>query len=115
MNHFLKISFALSALAASCVVSAQNTRDAELASHDLELNQTYRSLMGRLDTEGQNALRTSQRLWIQFRDADCEVAYSDKRDCLIDRTISRNRQLRESYFWDRDGNYFQLGSKNSSY
>lgn len=37
---------------------------------DKELNRAYKALMSNLSTEKQNQLRTSQRKWIEFRDAE---------------------------------------------
>ncbi|OLO05309.1 lysozyme inhibitor LprI family protein [Salinicola socius] len=39
---------------------------------DKELNTTYGEIMGRLDSDSKNRLKTAQRTWIKFRDAECE-------------------------------------------
>ncbi|MEO6093267.1 MAG: lysozyme inhibitor LprI family protein [Novosphingobium sp.] len=90
--------------------SAQNTRDAELATSDRELNQVYLSIIRRLSAEDANKLRTSQRIWIQFRDADCKLAIADARDCLMERTDQRTEQLKSTNYDDIRGNTFSLGS-----
>ena len=89
-------------------VEAQNTREYELANSDQELNQTYASLMRRLEPANQTALRISQRLWIQFRDADCKLAIADVQDCLMERTDQRTEQLRSTYYTDKNGDVFSL-------
>lgn len=70
-------------LIVSAPAYAQNTRDAELAASDAELNKVYRTLMTQLGKEDQTALRASQRAWLSFRDLDCNVGWADRRDCLI--------------------------------
>jgi hypothetical protein len=91
-------------------LAAQNTRGAELATSDRELNQAYLSVMRRLSAEGANKLRASQRLWIQFRDAECKLAIADVRDCLIVRTDQRTEQLKSTDYTDRNGNIFSIGA-----
>lgn len=44
---------------------------AELERQDQRLNAAYRQAMARLNPRQQGALRTAQRAWIAFRDADC--------------------------------------------
>lgn len=89
--------------------AAQDTRDAELAGYDAKLNETYRAIMAELGEDGQDKLRQAQRAWIRMRDFDCEWAFIDARDCLIDRTINRESELRRSYFMARDGEYRMVG------
>jgi len=43
---------------------------------DRELNQTYQALMAKLDPEQRAALRTAQRAWITFRNAEARFAGS---------------------------------------
>ena len=38
---------------------------------DRKLNETYGKVLSVLQTDNQQKLRTSQRLWVQFRDATC--------------------------------------------
>ena len=89
--------------------NAQNTvemrfcasRDFEAA--DQRLNKAYRYLIRRLDAEPLAILRTSQRTWIGFRDAECEFqAYWTKggtaspqvgTQCMAALTETRVRQL----------------------
>lgn len=87
---------------------AQSTRDAELAEADGRLNFTYQALMGRLTPIDQRALRAAQRLWIQFRDSDCTLGWGDMRDCLIQRTEEREKQFRNSIYFDASGTQIVL-------
>ena len=87
---------------------AQDTRNAELAEADTQLNQTYRVLQSRLSEADKVKLRDAQRLWVQFRDADCKVGWSDIRDCLMQRTDERTEQLRSTYYKYKNGEYTSL-------
>ena len=52
-------------------VDMLNCIDAEIVLQDARLNSEYRRTLAAL-TEGQQArLRTAQRLWVQYRDANC--------------------------------------------
>ncbi|HZH43382.1 MAG TPA: lysozyme inhibitor LprI family protein [Lysobacter sp.] len=99
---------AVAALIASMSAVAQDTRDGELAMADDELNAAYKALLANLDTAGQQHLRAAQRAWIQMRDADCQWAFVDRRDCLIDRTTNRTEELKNTYFSAKDGEYKSL-------
>jgi uncharacterized protein YecT (DUF1311 family) len=46
----------------------------ELQQVDKELNQVYRALIKRLDKEGKAKLKSAQRAWIAYRDAEAEFA-----------------------------------------
>jgi uncharacterized protein YecT (DUF1311 family) len=87
---------------------AQNTRDAELASADAQLNATYRSLIRQLGQTDQSDHKAAQRAWIAFRDLDCKVGWGDRRDCLMARTQERERQLRDSIYWTPTGEQIEL-------
>ena len=93
---------------AAAPAESQNTRDAELAAANADLNATYRGLMRRLTPADQTALRNAQRVWITFRDADCRVGWTDKRDCLVARTNERELQLRQSTYFDARGESIHL-------
>jgi len=45
------------------------------SSTDKRLNEVYRKVMGTLPPDSQKALQAAQLLWIQFRDANCEVEH----------------------------------------
>jgi len=87
---------------------AQDTRNAELASGNKRLNATYETLIRQLRGPDQAALRTAQREWIKFRDADCAFGWPDPRDCLIQRTDERERQLRDSVYFGVAGKLIKL-------
>ncbi|MGO4382593.1 lysozyme inhibitor LprI family protein [Pseudoduganella sp. RAF19] len=82
-----------------------DTRDAELKHFDKELNVVYSKIIQRLNVKGQQKLKAAQRAWLQMRDLDCEWAYRDKRDCLIDRTVNRTKELTDTDFDAKDGEY----------
>lgn len=46
---------------------------AELGAQDVRLNRSYRAAMGALGADQQTRLRDAQRLWIQYRDANCTL------------------------------------------
>lgn len=98
----------MAALSAS--VSAQDTRNAELASADAELNKVYRALISQLGKDYQAALRSSQRAWLGFRDLDCKFGWGDRRDCLIARTEERTQQIRDSLYWTPGGKQIDLSN-----
>jgi uncharacterized protein YecT (DUF1311 family) len=103
---FVAALVALAVLPSSSM--AQDTRDAELAYADKRLNSTYKELMSKINAADQLALRSSQRAWIAFRDLDCEFGWGDRRDCLIARTEERVSQIRESLYFDKNGNQVEL-------
>jgi hypothetical protein len=82
-----------------------DTRDAELKHFDKELNVVYLKIIQRLDAKRQQKLKAAQRAWLLLRDLDCEWAYRDKRDCLIDRTFNRTKELTDTDFEAKDGKY----------
>ncbi|MGB3616194.1 MAG: lysozyme inhibitor LprI family protein [Elainellaceae cyanobacterium] len=64
------------------------------AGADRQLNQTYQTLQGSLDQDGQNRLTTAQRAWIELRDAECAfqpLIRMDKESCLT--TVTRDRVI----------------------
>jgi uncharacterized protein YecT (DUF1311 family) len=100
----LAFSLLLAASSANADVGG-DTRDAELKQFDKELNAVYSKIMQRLDPKAQQKLKAAQRAWLQMRDLDCEWAYRDKRDCFIDRTVNRTKELTDTYFAAKDGKY----------
>ena len=87
---------------------AQDTRDAEVAQADRQLNATYQALLRQLGDKDREALRAAQRTWIIFRDADCSFGWGDPRDCLMQRTNEREQQLRDSVYFDSRGTFIRL-------
>jgi hypothetical protein len=82
-----------------------DTRDAELKHFDKELSVVYSKITQRIDVKGQQKLKASQRAWLLLRDLDCEWAYRDMRDYLIDRTVNRTKELTDTDFEAKDGKY----------
>jgi uncharacterized protein YecT (DUF1311 family) len=71
---------------------------------DAELNKTYQQLLPKLEAARQERLKTAQRAWIAFRDADCEYEAAEyeggsmqpliRYSCLESATRNRTAQLR---------------------
>lgn len=62
--------------AADCAANATQTELTECAGKeasqaDAALNAVYHALLGKIDAASQARLRTAQRAWISFRDAEC--------------------------------------------
>jgi uncharacterized protein YecT (DUF1311 family) len=69
---------------------------------DTRLNNVYKKLIDRLSSERKKRLITAQRLWVQYRDANCSfyedpesgtVATLSGTDCFLNMTASRDREL----------------------
>ncbi len=75
---------------------------AEHARQDQQLNHNYKALMAELSPERKKQLQTAQRLWLQYRDANCQF-YADPdggtaagvaaADCVLQMTAHRAREL----------------------
>lgn len=102
------IGAAIGVLCSSSLAMAQDTRGAELAFGDRRLNATYENLIRQLTPADEAALRSAQRAWLKFRDADCAFGWPDHRDCLIRRTEEREKQLRNSIYFDGSGKLIKL-------
>lgn len=73
---------------------------------DLRLNQLYKLRMDEADEAGKALLRTAQRAWIAFRDAECERDADEARggtlsrvlhiSCLESMTVERVRALNQA-------------------
>ncbi|MAM59054.1 MAG: hypothetical protein CMN25_17205 [Salinicola sp.] len=71
---------------------------------DKALNTTYDEIMGRLDGDSRERLKTAQRAWIEFRDAECDFVSGPtsggsansmvKAGCLEDLTRQRTETLK---------------------
>jgi uncharacterized protein YecT (DUF1311 family) len=84
----------------NCFAKARDAADAQL-------NAVYKSVQGKLDAAEVQQLAAAQRLWIQYRDANCDA----ERDlygggtatgpaylaCLEAMTRARTKQLRVTY------------------
>lgn len=106
--HRARMMVVAACIAVSTAAMAQDTRNAELATSDQQLNATYRALSRQLRPDDQTALRRAQKAWIAFRDADCALGFADRRDCLMQRTDEREKQLRDSVFFNAKGDVIQL-------
>jgi uncharacterized protein YecT (DUF1311 family) len=62
-----------------------------LAKADKELNQVYRQLLGQLDQDAQNKLRTAQRAWVAYRDANATFVYAVEGDGSAGRMVAANQ------------------------
>jgi uncharacterized protein YecT (DUF1311 family) len=86
--------------------TAQDTRSAELAMADQKLNDVFKKISGKLNSEEKTRLVKAQRAWLAFRDLDCKWAFSaEPLDCLIDRTTNRTNELETTAFRDAKGKY----------
>ena len=75
---------------------------AETKRQDARLNQAYKAAMARQSPARQKQLQAVQRLWLKFRDANCEF-YSDPdggslarisgNECMMNSTAHRAREL----------------------
>jgi uncharacterized protein YecT (DUF1311 family) len=80
-----------------------------LKKSDVELNKMYKRVESVLDGSELVKLRTAQRIWLQFRDANCEAEhelYSGgsaapivKLACLEAMTRHRTEELQVMYGW----------------
>ena len=98
-----------SVLIFSCCESSaadQDTRPSELAYTDNKLNILYKKILSNLDVAGKSKLKKAQKAWVIFRNLDCEWAFAAEHlDCLIDRTDNRVEELKNTYFFDKEGSY----------
>ncbi len=98
------LSDATTVAAAECLL---RERDA----WDVLLNRYYEELRKAESDPARSTLRQAQRLWVSFRDADCDFAYQQfeggsirqltAADCFRDRTASRVLQFRDHLSWTR--------------
>ncbi len=82
--------------------------DAELKKADAELNRTYQEALGKLKGDNVTRLRTAQRAWVAYRDAQCQAAYKMFEggtiaplaftQCKTKLTQSRTKEIRQTYF-----------------
>lgn len=74
----------------------------EITTQDARLNRAYRKLGAQLTPARKKQLVAAQRLWIQYRDANCDfyldpdggiMAILNSGSCVIDATASRANEL----------------------
>jgi uncharacterized protein YecT (DUF1311 family) len=80
-----------------------------LEKSDAELNQLYRRVQTVVEGDDLAKLKAAQRLWVQFRDANCDAEYElydggtaapvVKLACLEAVTRHRTEELRVMYGW----------------
>lgn len=78
---------------------------ADYVAADAKLNEAYRKIVSAVsnDPDGKKLLQTAQRVWIAFRDAECEFVNVDSKngsiypmlmsECLTEFTEARTKQL----------------------
>ena len=67
----------------------------ELNTQDARLNGAYQKLRSQLSVERKTALQGAQRLWIQYRDANCDF-YNDPEGGTLHRVMASDCMLRET-------------------
>ena len=101
--------FGLSVSSLGVAAVEGDTRPYEYSHANEELNSTYRLLLAKLNSEKQVHLRKAQKTWIKLRDFDCKCAEgAEPLDCLIERTDSRTKELKDTLFEDRNGKFGTL-------
>lgn len=98
-----------SAAYTSCMAKALTTVDMvscmndEMALQDKALNMVYQQALAALPIDQRQKLRAAQRVWLDFRQKDCDVFYGketgtiasiDAGGCMIRHTVSRIGDLR---------------------
>jgi uncharacterized protein YecT (DUF1311 family) len=72
---------------------------------DSELNRVYKEVMAKLRPEMQAKLKTAQKAWLQYRDANCDCASFDYSEgsiypvmyygCLKNMTVARTKEIQD--------------------
>ena len=79
-----------------------NCIGAEIAVQDKRLNAAYKSALAKQTTARQKELQAVQRLWIQYRDANCKFAFDpdggtmahvESTGCVMTMTAERAQEL----------------------
>jgi uncharacterized protein YecT (DUF1311 family) len=102
--------FTVSAFAVDCSDAISNydmkvCESKNLDEQDKRLNDLYKKLMAKNDKEGQAKLKSAQRAWMAYRDAECEYAADSMRGgtgeglvalgCLSGKTKDRADELQD--------------------
>lgn len=82
--------------------------DAKMKTWDQRLNVAYKNLMQRIDAGQRDPLKAAQRLWIQYRDANCRFYGSQEgsirqiqaAECLRAMTQDRTLELEKAMKFD---------------
>ncbi len=68
---------------------------------DKELNEAYKKLSGKLDTEGRKLLKEAQLAWIKSRNQNCSETRRSEilldMDCATNTTVDRTRFLNDRH------------------
>lgn len=92
------------------LANSADTRPYELDQANKKLNAIYKKIFDNLKSSDQIKLKKAQREWIHFRDLDCAWAFdAEPLDCMIDRTENRAKELENTDFFDKAGNYSSIG------
>ncbi|HEY9580159.1 MAG TPA: lysozyme inhibitor LprI family protein [Rhizorhapis sp.] len=75
---------------------------AKTRAHDARLNASFKAAMGHVDAPQRELLRQAQRLWIQYRDANCRLYGASEgslreiaaAECLRTMTADRAQELK---------------------
>src|SRR5690242_7383381 len=102
--NFFRIIFLMAFSYQSSAVY-QDTRPYELMASDEKLNECYKKIFNKLSVTDQSKLKKAQRQWMRYRDLDCK---NEPIDCIIERTDTRTKELQETRFFDKKGNYLSM-------
>jgi len=76
--------------------------DAEFLRQDARLNKAYQALMANLTDPRREKLQQAQRIWLKYRDANCDfyadpdggtMAHVSASNCMLNTTAERAREL----------------------
>ncbi len=78
--------------------------DGEFKKADADLNSTYKATLAKLKGADADRLRTAQRAWVSYRDAQCNAAYKRYAggtiapvvftQCKLTLTLNRTKELK---------------------
>lgn len=114
-------TFSTPAFCADCSNAASTPEIEQCAKKDQEkaeakLNDTYKKAMAALSAQGpdpkaKSSLASAQRLWIKFREADCQAVYDyheggtirglEYIGCMRARATAREAEIRATYLDER--------------
>jgi uncharacterized protein YecT (DUF1311 family) len=93
---------------ARSTVAMRECFDRAFQTADAELNRVYGMLLGKADAQGRPLLRSAQRAWIAYRDAECRFRASESEggtlypvellSCRTELTRERIHALRQSLY-----------------
>jgi uncharacterized protein YecT (DUF1311 family) len=77
--------------------------DEQYKAWDKALNTEYRAAMARLEPERRPILLKAQRIWVQYRDANCAISFAHGgtiadylgEQCMLNLTRDRTKELHE--------------------